>query len=284
MSLYLPIVFLLIQLLVLSLFGPSVTGPAAYILMVSAPLFAAMATLWRARSHTSSVRYGWYALSLALTIWAVGAFGNLWQEIILHHQNEMYRASMLTFNLAVVPTTYLLASDWRLHGRQLLRVVDALVALALGCAYFLYTWDMINAHSASSEAGVTYLVWLLDLQNLSLAVGALIRWYVAEDRDERDLFRALGIYMCIYCVIVFINDHYFAGNPAFGPEYGTLITLAFAVLCSFALSSLASCSAFSTSARSFSSRSCRCFCSLSSTSARARLAVSAMAFSSSSLR
>ena len=235
MSLYLPIAFLSMQLIVLGSFGPSVTGPAAYILMVIAPLFAAVATLWRGRSHTSSVRHGWYALSLALTIWAVGAFGNLWQEMVLHRQNEMYRASMLAFNLAVVPTTYLLASDWRLHGRQLLRLVDALVALALGCAYFEYTWSMINDHSAPAEAGVTYLVWLLDLQNISLAAGALARWYVAEDRDERDLFRALSVYTSIYFVIVFINDHYFAGNPAFGPQYATLVTLAFAVLCSFAL-------------------------------------------------
>src|ERR1700722_20205333 len=235
MSLYLPLAFLSVQLIVLGFFGPSVTGPAAYILMVAAPLFAAVATLRRGRSHSSSIRFGWYALSLALTIWAVGAFGNLWQEMILHRQNEMYRASMLAFNLAVVPTTYLLASDWRLHGRQLLRVVDALVALALGCAYFLYTWSMINDHSAPAEAGVPYLVWLLDLQNLSLAAGALVRWYVAENRDERDLFRALSVYMLVYFVIVFINDHYFAGNPAFGPQYGTLVTLAFAVLCSFAL-------------------------------------------------
>jgi diguanylate cyclase (GGDEF)-like protein len=235
MSLYLPITFLSLQLIVLGLFGPSVTGPAAYILMVIAPLFAAVATLWRGRSHTSSVRFGWYALSLALTIWSVGAFGNLWQEMVLHRQNEMYRASMLAFNLAVVPTTYLLASDWRLHGRQLLRVVDALVALALACAYFQYTWSMINDHSAPAEAGVAYLVWLLDLQNLYLAAGALSRWYVAEERDERDLFRALSIYTLVYFVIVFINDHYFAGNPAFGPQYGTIITLAFAVLCSFAL-------------------------------------------------
>jgi diguanylate cyclase (GGDEF)-like protein len=235
MSLYLPFVFLSLQFIVMAFFGPSVTGPAAYILMVSAPLFAAMATFWRGRSHTTSVRYGWYALSLALTIWTVGAFGNLWQEMVLHRQNEMYRASMLAFNLAVVPTTYLLASDWRLHGRQLLRVVDALVALALGCVYFQYTWHMINDHSGPAEAGVAYLVWLLDLQNLSLAAAALVRWYVAEDREERDLFRALSVYMSVYCIIVFINDHYFAGNPAFGPEYGTLVTLGFAVLCGFAL-------------------------------------------------
>jgi diguanylate cyclase (GGDEF)-like protein len=235
MSLYLPVAFLLSQLIVLVFFGPSVTGPAAYVLMVVAPLLAAVATFWRGRSHTTSVRFGWYALSLALTIWAAGAFGNLWQEMVLHRQNEMYRASMLAFNLAVVPTTYLLASDWRLHGRQLLRAVDGLAALALGCVYFQYTWSMINDHSAPAEAGVAYLVWLLDLQNLYLAAGALVRWYVAEDRDERDLFRALAVYTLIYFVIVFINDHYFAGKAAFGPQYGTLVTLAFAVLGSFAL-------------------------------------------------
>jgi len=235
MSLYLPLSFLLLQLAVLAFFGPEVTAPASYILMVVAPLFAAAATFWRGRRQTSSVRFGWFALSLSLTIWAGGAFGNLWQELILHHQNEMYRASMVAFSLAVVPTTFLLASDWRLHGRQLLRVVDALVALALGCIYFEYTWSMIHDQAAPSEAGVTYLVWLLDFQNLYLAVGALVRWYVAEDSDERDLFRALAVHLWVYLVIVFVNDHYFAGNPAFGPQYGTIICVAFAVLCGFAL-------------------------------------------------
>lgn len=235
MSLYLPIAFLLLQLGILVSFGPAVTGPAAYILMVAAPLLAAAATFWRGYSHASSVRFGWYALSLSLTIWAGGAFGNLWQEMILHHQNEMYRASMVAFSLAVVPTTFLLASDWRLHGRQLLRVVDALVALALAGIYFQYTWSTIQDQAAPTAAGVSSLVRLLDFQNIYLAVGALVRWRVAEDGDERDLFRALAVHLCIYFLIVFVNDHYFAGNPAFGPQYGTIITVAFAVLCGFAL-------------------------------------------------
>ena len=108
-------------------------------------------------------------------------------------------------------------------------------ALALGCAYFQYTWIMINDHSAPAETGVAYLVWLLDLQNVYLAIGSLVRWYVAEDRDERDLFRALSVHTLVYFVIVFVNDHYFAGNPAFGPEYGTIVTVAFMVLCGYAL-------------------------------------------------
>jgi hypothetical protein len=43
----------------------------------------------------------------------------------------MYRGAMLAFNLAVVPTTFLLASDWRLNQRWLVRTVDALVTGAV---------------------------------------------------------------------------------------------------------------------------------------------------------
>jgi diguanylate cyclase (GGDEF)-like protein len=234
MSLYLPICFLLLQFVILVLV-PSVTGPAAYIFMVVAPLLAAAAAFWRGRSDSAAARFGWHAVALALTVWAAGAFGNLWQELILDRRNEMYRDSILAFNLAVVPITFLLATDWRLNGRQLVRAIDALVALALGCCYFQYTWTMINDHATPAQAGVAYLVWLLDVQNLYIAGCSLVRWYIAEDREERDLFRALSVYSIIYFAIVFINDHYFAGNPSFGPEYGSIVTVAFAVLSAFAL-------------------------------------------------
>lgn len=234
MSLYLPIAFLVLQFAVL-VFVPSVAGPTAYIVMVAAPLLAAAAAAWRARSASNMARFGWYAIALTLTIWSTGAFVNLWMELVLDHRNEMYRNAMLAFNLAVVPTTFLLASDWRANLRWLVRATDALVALALGYIYSQYTWTMINDHSGPAEVGVIYLVWLLDLQNLYVAVGALTRWYIAEDHEERDLFRSLALYAVLYSAIVFVNDHYFAGNPNFGPEYGTIVTAAFAVLSGFAL-------------------------------------------------
>lgn len=235
MALYLPIAFLSLQIIVLAFFGPSVTGPAAYILMVIAPLLAAVATFRRGRSHAPSIRSSWYAISWSLAIWAVAAFGNLWQEMVLRRPDEVSRWAMLAFNLAVVPTTFMLASDWQLRGRQLLRVVDALVAFALGCAYFQYTWRVINDHAGLTDAGVIDVAWLLDLQNLYLSAAGCARWYAAEDRDERDLFRTYAVYKLLYLVIVFVNDHYFAPNPAFGPQYGSVVTLAFAVLAGFAL-------------------------------------------------
>jgi diguanylate cyclase (GGDEF)-like protein len=235
MAIYLPISLLLLQVAVLA-FVPSITGPFAYLTMVAAPLLTAIAAVWRARRETPASRVGWYAIALALSIWALGALGNLWQEWVLGQVAEMYRSSMLAFNLATVPIAYLLASEWRPGGRRVVRVIDAALAFALGYVYFLVTWTMIAERAKPEEVGVAYLVWLIDAQNLFLTVGAFVRWGAAEDRAERDLFRAFAIYSAALFTLVFINDHYFAGRPELGPEYGSIITIAFALLSGFALS------------------------------------------------
>lgn len=234
MAIYLPVSLLLLQCVVL-VFARSIAAPVSYLAMVVAPLLTALAAVRRARRELAASRLGWYAVAMALSIWAVGAFGNLWQEWVLGRVNEMYRSSMLAFNLATVPIAFLLASEWRPAGRQLVRVIDGALAFALGYVYFLVTWAMIAEQAMPQEAGVAYLVWLIDAQNLFLMIGAFVRWWAAEDNTERDLFRALAIYFCVFFALIFINDHYFAGDPAFGPEYGSIVTIAFALLSGFAM-------------------------------------------------
>jgi diguanylate cyclase (GGDEF)-like protein len=234
MAIYLPASLLVLQFAVL-VFARSIAAPIAYLAMVVAPLLTALAAVRRGRRELPASRLGWYAVALGLSIWAAGAFGNLWQEWVLGHVDEMYRSSMLAFNLATVPFAFLLASEWRPAGRQMVRVMDGALAFALGYVYFLVTWAMIAEQAMPQEAGVATLVWLIDAQNLFLMIGAFVRWCAAEDNAERDLFRALAIYFSVFFVLVFINDHAFAGDPAFGPEYGAIVTIAFALLSGFAM-------------------------------------------------
>ncbi|MGA0612694.1 GGDEF domain-containing protein [Caldimonas sp. KR1-144] len=230
-----PIAFLAVQLAIF-VFLPSVAAAAAYVAMVAAPLLAALALAGRARRETGPARAGWRVLALSLTIWSLGAFGNLWYELIEARQYEMYRDAMLAFNLAAVPIAFLLASDWRATGHRLVRLIDAVLALSLGQGFFLYTWAMLTAHGGTpDDAGVTAMVWLLDAQNLFLAIGTLVRWRAAEDEAERSLFRALSSYELVYLGIVFINNHFLAGNPSFGPQESSIVTLAFALLAWWAL-------------------------------------------------
>jgi len=239
MPFILPAVFLSAQYAVFWLL-PSIASPVAYIVMVAAPLCAALAVVLRGREQKFEARAGWYALAAGLVVWSLGAFGNLWQEWVLGRTNEMYRGAMLAFNLAGVPIAFILAGESgrprRLLPRRLLpRVIDGLTASALGYAFFLFIWAMLTARGAPDEAGVNSLIWLLDAQDAFLAVGALVRWYATEDSKERDLFRAISVYQLVYSALIFYNNHFVAGDPAFGPEQSSIITVAFALLAMLAL-------------------------------------------------
>jgi diguanylate cyclase (GGDEF)-like protein len=233
-SLYYPAAFLVLEC-VAFLLGPSIAHPAAYIVMVAAPLLTALTLVIRGLREDRVGRAAWVVFAASLCVWALGAIGNLWQEWILGHANEMYRGSMLGFHLAAVPIAFVLASEWRAAPRPLARVTDAVMAMALGYAFFLYTWAVLTARGAPDDAGVHSMIWLLDAQNVFLFVGALVRWFAATSRRERDFFRAVLVYESVYMVLVFVNNHYIAGDPSFGPEVGAFISIAFAVLAGLAL-------------------------------------------------
>jgi diguanylate cyclase (GGDEF)-like protein len=220
---------LLLQLALLAL-PSSISRPAAYVVMVVAPLLAALVVAARGRCEHSAARMGWQALAASLAIWSLGAFGNLWHEWILGRANEMYRDAMLAFNLAAVPLAFLLSSEWHHAARRAVRAIDAMLALALGYGFFLFTWAMLTARGTPDEAGVATLVGLLDAQNLFLCVGAAVRWHASDDDRERDLFGALAAYQLVYAALIFCNNRFIAGDPAFGPEHSSIITIAFALL------------------------------------------------------
>jgi diguanylate cyclase (GGDEF)-like protein len=204
--------------------------PAAYVVMVAAPLAAALVVLRHGRADRSAARTGWHALAASLVIWSLGAWGNLWHEWILGRANEMYRDAMLAFNLAAVPIAFLVSGEWRYAARRAVRAIDALLALALGYGFFLFTWAMLTAHGTPDESGVATLVWLLDAQNALLAVAALVRWHASDDAGERALFGTLSAYQLVYTALIFCNNHFLAGDPSFGPEQSSIITIAFALL------------------------------------------------------
>jgi len=234
MPILIPVVFLAFELALL-VFFPHLAGPAAYVLMVVAPLLAAAACVWRGRAEASSARAAWWVLAVALAVWSLGAFNNLWHEMVLGEANLMYRDSSLAFNLAAVPITFLVASEWQPAGRQLVRVIDGIHALTLGVAYFLLTWALLTARGAPDMAGVTVMVRLEDAENLFLLGGALLRWMAADDDAECDLFRSLSLYLALYSALIVLNNHVVAGDPRFGPQFGLLITLAFALIAALAL-------------------------------------------------
>ena len=237
MAFLLPIGFLLLQAALLSLL-PGFAVKTAYIFMALAPLLAALALLVRARAEVAPARGGWLLVAVALVIWSGGACVNLWQEVVLETPHTMHRASMLGFNLAAVPLLYLLASEWTTlttRARWGVRGIDAVLALTLGYAYFLFTWAMLTAPFVQDTTGAETMLWLHDAQNLCVAVAALVRWLAADDESENDLFRAIAAYALAYLAFGYYNNHFLASEASVGPHASPVVTVVFALLAGLAL-------------------------------------------------
>lgn len=95
---------------------------------------------------------------------------------------------------------------------------------------------MLTARGDPDEAGVMFVVWLLDLQNAVLTLSALIRWYAADPgRPERKLFGSLFCYQLVFQALLFYNHHFLAGNAAYGPEHSAITNISLGVIAACAL-------------------------------------------------
>ncbi|HEY1092610.1 MAG TPA: GGDEF domain-containing protein [Burkholderiaceae bacterium] len=230
MPLILPLAFLVLQVFVLA------WQPAfAYHVMVAAPLLCALALWHRSGREGGEARRGWRLLALSMLVWSAGTIGNLWFEWVQGLRNGMYREAILMFQLAPVPVFYLLAGEPATSGRRLVRLIDAVLALALCFSFFTLTWSLLTARGTPDEPGIIAMVWLLDVQNLFVAVCALARLAVAQSASERALLRALSIYDISYFMIVSFNNHFIAPREDLGAEVGSVVTLAFAAFAGFSL-------------------------------------------------
>jgi hypothetical protein len=192
-----PVCFLLLQYAVLAL-PPSISRPAAYIVMVVAPLLAALAAIVRGRREASAGRAGWYALAAALAIWALGAFGNLWQEWILGRANNHFVAgdpafgpeesSIITIAFALLAALALsrpaAASTRRPHPR-LVHTVRTASPILLPGALLIVSLFMIRVDYPVGTAGILLAVLGYGARTISTQVRHIERGEVLQrERSE----------------------------------------------------------------------------------------------------
>lgn len=197
--------------------------------LTGAPLLAALACLWRMRG--SEARVGWLALAIGMLLWAGGMAANMYQEIGLDTPDATPAASMLLYVLYGVPLTFALAHPR--HEPWYLILIDGALALLLGYLFFVHTFSFATLSDAP-EPGLGNLRLMFDIENLFIAVFALVRYLTSEDAARRVFFRALAIYAWLYMLTAFYINHY-ATEASYGGASDLLIDLPFLLLAVIAL-------------------------------------------------
>lgn len=209
---------------------PAHAEVVSFAFLLGAPLLAAAACLWRSRRNVAAS--GWIALAIGLLLWAGGMGVNMLQTTVLGNASSTSGASVLLYVLYGVPLTFVLASH---QGEGWpLRLLDALMAIALGLLFFVHTFTFATLSSAS-EDGLDRLALMLDVENAFIAVFSVLRWLAAGTAAQRHFHGSQAAFAWVYLGVAAYINH---GEPAdgqFGALWDLLIDVPFLLLVSLAL-------------------------------------------------
>ncbi|MGN7830054.1 diguanylate cyclase [Pseudoxanthomonas sp. 22568] len=201
--------------------GLSAAAPmASFPFLVAAPAIAAASCAVRMR-RTRRWDQNWAAVGFAMLLWTSGMFMAMWQ--VRTGSPAAGTASLLLYVLYGVPLTFAIASV----GREAwyLRLIDAVLALALGVLYAMRTATLAADQDIGSP-GFLDLRMMLDLENLFIAVFAVTRLVTATASRTRAFFRALSCFAVAYLLVAVAINHFFA-DVDFGHWADLIIPLPF---------------------------------------------------------
>lgn len=211
----------------MALWLPGHATLASFLFLIGAPLLAAAACTYRlVRSWHSDVRIGWLSLTFGMLLWAGGMALNMYQEVALGNVDAVPGIAMLLYVLYGVPLTFAMAHPR--HEPWYLIAIDGALALLLGYLFFVHTFSYATPTDAPDPA-IGSLRLMFDIENIFIAVFALLRYITSEDGTRRGLFRALTVFAWVYLAMAAYINH-MATDTGYGALPDLLIDIPFLLL------------------------------------------------------
>ncbi|RYY29298.1 MAG: diguanylate cyclase [Sphingomonadales bacterium] len=184
------------------------------------PLAAAIACLLRGLRSRSGSREPWFALALAIFLWAGAILLQLFAAIFSKLNGDALPV-LLLFVLYGVPIIFVLASPrgdiWPA------RLVDGAGALAIGITFYIFLSTIIAPlHGPIVEGGEGHLTLavMFDVQNAYIALFAAIRFFASYSARDRSFFAVLTLFGIAYGVCAAIWNHFLLDTP-----FGSMVEL-----------------------------------------------------------
>ncbi|MFC4257197.1 diguanylate cyclase [Altererythrobacter xixiisoli] len=207
---------------------PEIAGDISPLFLIAAPLFASLACLRRALQPGEVL--GWAALSLGLMLWTLGILAATKGDVLVSLNSEGI-GSILPYIFYGVPLICVMASPE--HTSWRIRLVDGALAILLGVLFFLHTTTFATIEGFTGNGG-DHIMWMFDIENVCIAVFALVRFAASVRPRERGFFRNLSIFAVIYLIVAGYANHHLAEFD-FGHPADPLITIPFLIMIVLAL-------------------------------------------------
>lgn len=200
MTLRAALFFLVTHALVIALIGPQ-DPVGSYLLLITAPLLAALACLRRARDSQAACK--WRMLGAAVALFSLALLALLYRNVAGLHPAQMTASSLILYVFYRIPLTYVAASPG--GGNRYIRAVDLGIIALLWLLYYGHTQAMAPLNTA---LWTQCLNTMSSVQNSLVFCFALIRFLAEDNPDRRDFFRTLTIYALGYFLLAFYINTY----------------------------------------------------------------------------
>ncbi|MCU1000572.1 GGDEF domain-containing protein [Stenotrophomonas maltophilia] len=196
MTLRAALFFLVTHALVITFVGPQ-DPIGSYLMLITAPLLAALACVRRARdSHQAACK--WRTLGAAVGLFSLALLALLYRNVAGLDPAQMTVPSLVLYVFYRIPLTYVAASPG--GGNRYIRAVDLLIIGLLWLLYYGHTRAMAHFNTA---LWTQCLNTMSSVQNSLVFCFALIRFLAEDNADRRDFFRTLTIYALGYFLLAF---------------------------------------------------------------------------------
>ena len=192
--------FLVTHALVIALIGPQ-DPVGSYLLLITAPLLAALACLRRARDSQAACK--WRMLGAAVALFSLALLALLYRNVAGLDPAQMTASSLILYVFYRIPLTYVAASPG--GGNRYIRAVDLGIIALLWLLYYGHTRAMAPLNTA---LWTQCLNTMSSVQNSLVFCFALIRFLAEDKPDRRDFFRTLTIYALGYFLLAFYINTY----------------------------------------------------------------------------
>ncbi|EMR0603515.1 TPA: GGDEF domain-containing protein [Stenotrophomonas maltophilia] len=200
MTLRAALFFLVVHALVIALIGPQ-DPVGSYLLLISAPLLAALACLRRARCSQAACQ--WRTLGAAVALFALALLALLYRNVAGLSPAQMTASSLILYVFYRIPLIYVAASPG--GGNRYIRAVDFGIIALLWLLYYMHARAMAPLNTA---LWTQCLNTMSNVQNSLVFCFALIRFLAEDNADRRDFFRTLTIYALGYFLLAFYINTY----------------------------------------------------------------------------
>lgn len=211
---------------------------ASYAFLMAAPVLAMLAMLHRHRYRQPlSPHPGWALVAASLVLWSLGMLASFFQDVVLGVDVLAPASTMLVYTLYGVPITYAIATVGADASTWAQRGIDAFLALALGLLYFGLIQALNALNVVGNDVSPPLIAYLFDLENVYLAITALIRFVASDSRGQREFFGVLLTYTVSYALVAFYYNHHVAMDvaPQTGSFYDLVIDVPFVLLAASSL-------------------------------------------------